>query len=204
FSRAWRARFSFRDCAKITQPPAPFHVTPRGFAGPNLLAMILFEKFGQHQPLNRQSERYAREGIDLSVSTLADQVGICTLLLQPLHELIEAHVLGAERLHGDDTTVPILAKVKTVTGHIWPYVADDALLGGHAPPAAVYYASRDRSQEHPERHLSGFTGILQADAYSGYNALYHPSRVPDAITPALCCSHARLHFFELVHIAANP
>jgi transposase len=95
-----RERFSCRACETITQPPAPFHVTPRGFAGPNLLAMILFEKFGQHQPLNRQSERYAREGIDLSVSTLADQVGACTAALQPLHRLIEAHVLSAERLHG--------------------------------------------------------------------------------------------------------
>ena len=109
-----RERFSCRACETITQPPAPFHVTPRGFAGPNLLATILFEKFGQHQPLNRQSERYAREGIDLSVSTLADQVGACTALLQPLHRLIEAHVLAAERLHGDDTPVPILAKGKTV------------------------------------------------------------------------------------------
>src|SRR5215218_1215616 len=105
-----RERFSCRACEAITQPPAPFHVTPRGFAGPNLLAMILFEKFGQHQPLNRQSERYAREGIDLSVSTLADQVGACAAALQPLHALIEAHVLSAERLHGDDTTVPILAR----------------------------------------------------------------------------------------------
>ena len=198
-----REKFSCRDCEKITQPPAPFHVTPRGFAGPNLLAMILFEKFGQHQPLNRQSERYAREGIDLSVSTLADQVGACTLVLQPLHELIEAHVLGAERLHGDDTTVPILAKVKTVTGHIWTYVRDDRPFGGRAPPAALYYASRDRRQEHPERHLRGFTGILQADAYSGYNGLYDPSRVPGAITPALCWSHARRQFFELADIAAN-
>jgi transposase len=120
-----RERFSCRDCETITQPPAPFHVTPRGFAGPNLLAMILFEKFGQHQPLNRQSERYRREGIDLSVSTLADQVGACTTVLQPLHALIECHVLTAERLHGDDTTVPILAKGKTVTGHIWTYVRDD-------------------------------------------------------------------------------
>jgi transposase len=110
-----REKFSCRECEKITQPPAPFHVTPRGFAGPNLLAMILFEKFGQHQPLNRQSERYAREGIDLSVSTLADQVGACALVLQPLHALIETHVLAAERLHGDDTTVPILAKGKTAT-----------------------------------------------------------------------------------------
>src|SRR6201993_1917320 len=105
-----REKFSCRDCERITQPPAPFHVTPRGFAGPNLLAMILFEKFCQHQPLNRQSERYRREGIDLSVSTLADRVGACTTALQPIHALIERHVLSAERLHGDDTTVPILAK----------------------------------------------------------------------------------------------
>jgi transposase len=198
-----REKFSCRQCETITQPPAPFHVTPRGFAGPNLLAMILFEKFGQHQPLNRQSERYAREGIDLSVSTLADQVGACTTVLQPLHELIEAHVLAAERLHGDDTTVPILAKGKTVTGHIWTYVRDDRPFGGRAPPAALYYASRDRRQEHPERHLQSFTGILQADAYSGYNTLYDPSRAQGAITPALCWAHARRQFFELADIAAN-
>jgi hypothetical protein len=104
-------------------------VTPRGFAGPSLLAMILFEKFGQHQPLNRQSERYAREGVDLSLSTLADLVGACTTVLQPLHALIEAHVLGAERLHGDDTNVPILAKSKTIKGHIWTYVRDDRQRG---------------------------------------------------------------------------
>ena len=128
-------------------------MTPRGFAGPNLLAMILFEKFGQHQPLNRQSERYRREGIDLSVSTLADQVGACTTVLRPLHALIERHVLAAERLHGDDTTVPILAKGKTVTGHIWTYVRDDRPFGGRAPPAALYYASRDRRHEHPALHL---------------------------------------------------
>src|ERR1700760_1431211 len=103
-----REKFSCRDGETITQPPAPFHVTPRGFAGPNLLAMILFEKFGQHQPLNRQSERYAREGVDLSLSTLADLVGAYAAALRPLHRLIERHVLSAERLHGDDTTVPIL------------------------------------------------------------------------------------------------
>jgi transposase len=148
-----REKFSCRECETITQPPAPFHVTPRGFAGPNLLAMILFEKFGQHQPLHRQSERYRREGIDLSLSTLADQVGACTTALQPLHALIEAHVLAAERLHGDDTTVPILAKGKTVKGHIWTYVRDDRPFGGRAPPAALYYASRDRRHEHPVRHL---------------------------------------------------
>jgi transposase len=198
-----REKFSCRECEKITQPPAPFHVTPRGFAGPNLLAMILFEKFGQHQPLNRQSERYAREGIDLSVSTLADQVGACTAVLQPLHALIEAHILAGERLHGDDTTVPILAKGKTITGRIWTYVRDDRPFGGRAPPAALYYASRDRTHEHPARHLQNFAGILQADAYSGYNGLYDLSRAQGAITPALCWAHARRYFFELADIAAN-
>ena len=198
-----REKFSCRECETITQPPAPFHVTPRGFAGPNLLAMILFEKFGQHQPLNRQSERYSREGIDLSVSTLADQVGACTTVLQPLYALIERHVLAAERLHGDDTTVPILARGKTVTGHIWTYVRDDRPFGGRAPPAALYYASRDRRHEHPARHLRDFTGTLQADAYSGYNELYDPSRAQGVITSALCWSHARRQFFELADIAAN-
>ena len=198
-----REKFSCRECEKISQPPAPFHVTPRGFAGPNLLGMILFEKFGQHQPLNRQSERYRREGIDLSVSTLADQVGACTTVLQPLHALIERHVLAAERLHGDDTTVPILAKGKTVTGYIWTYVRDDRPFGSPAPPAALYFASRDRRHEHPVGHLRDFTGILQADAYSGYNELYDPSRASGAITAALCWAHARRQFFELADIAAN-
>src|SRR5258705_511935 len=154
--------------------------------------MMLSENFGQHQPLNRQSERYGREGIDLSVSTLADQVGACTMALQPLHALIERHVLAAERLHGDDTTVPILAKGKTVTGRIWTYVRDDRPFGGHAPPAALYYASRDRKHEHPVQHLQAFTGILQADAYSGYNELYDPSRSQGAITAALCWADARI------------
>ncbi|MEA2768427.1 MAG: transposase [Acetobacteraceae bacterium] len=198
-----RERFSCRNCETITQPPAPFHVTPRGFAGPNLLAMIMFEKFGQHQPLNRQSERYRREGIDLSLSTLADQVGACTTVLQPLHALIEAHVLAADRLHGDDTNIPILAKGKTIRGHIWTYVRDDRPFGSRAPPAALYYASRDRRHEHPVRHLRDFVGILQADAYNGYNELYGPSRSPGPITSALCWAHARRQFFELADIAAN-
>src|SRR5258708_1893348 len=198
-----REKFSCRSCETITQPPAPFHVTPRGFAGPNLLAMILFEKFGQHQPLNRQSERYAREGIDLSVSTLADQVGACAMVLQPLHALIEVHVLAAERLHGDDTTVPILAKGKTVKGRIWTYVRDDRPFGGRDPPAALYYASRDRRHEHPVRHLRDFAGILEADPYDGYNELHEPSRSPEPITSALCWAHARRQFFELAGIPAN-
>ena len=198
-----RERFSCRQCEAIAQPPAPFHVTPRGFAGPSLLAMILFEKFGQHQPLNRQSERYACEGVDLSLSTLADQVGACAAALRPLHALIEAHVLSAERLHGDDTTVPILAKGRTKTGRVWVYVRDDRPFGGTDPPAALFYASRDRTGEHPERHLTGWAGILQADAFAGYNRLYLADRKPGPIVEALCWSHARRKFFELADIAAN-
>ena len=113
-----REKFTCRDCEKISQAPAPFHVTARGWAGPSLLAMILFEKFGQHQPLNRQAERYTREGVPLSLSTLADQVGACCAVLSPLLQRVEAHVFAAERLHGDDTTVPVLARGKTDTGPI--------------------------------------------------------------------------------------
>ncbi len=130
-----REKFTCRHCEKISQAPAPFHPTPRGWAGPSLLAMILFEKFGQHQPLNRQAERYAREGVELSLSTLADQVGACVAALAPLHALIEAHVMAAERLHGDDTTVPVLAKGKTATSRLWVYVRDDR---GQRPPPQVH------------------------------------------------------------------
>ena len=198
-----REKFTCRQCETITQPPAPFHVTPRGFLGPSLLAMMLFEKFGQHQPLNRQSERYGREGIELSVSTLADQVGAATVALAPLHALIARHVMDAERLHADDTTVPILAKGKTDTGRIWTYVRDDRPFGGADPPAALYFASRDRRQEHPDAHLAGWRGILQADAYGGYNGLYDLARKAGAVTSALCWAHARRGFFELADIAAS-
>jgi transposase len=144
-----REKFTCRDCEKISQAPAPFHVLARGWAGPSLLAMILFEKFGQHQPLNRQADRYAREGVPLSLSTLADQVGGCCAVLAPLIWRIERHVLAAERLHSDDTIVPVLAKGKTDTGRCWVYVRDDRPFGGPAPPAAMFYYSRDRSGEHP-------------------------------------------------------
>ena len=160
-----REKFTCRDCEKISQPPAPFHATPRGWAGPSLLAMILFEKFGQHQPLNRQAERYAREGVDLSLSTLADQVGACTAALAPIHELIQQHVLTAERLHGDDTTVPLLARGGTRQARLWTYVRDDRPFAGDAPPAALFFFSPDREKTHPNRHLAGWSGILQADAY---------------------------------------
>jgi len=198
-----REKFTCRDCEKISQPPAPFHVIPRGLWGPSLIAMILFEKFGQHQPLNRQCERFALEGVEISLSTAADVVGTAVGVLKPLHDLLEAHVLAADRLHGDDTTVPVLAKGKTDTGRIWTYVRDDRPFGGQAPPGAVYYYSRDRRGEHPVAHLAGYTGILQADAYGGYNALYQPERSPGPILDALCWVHARRPFFVLSDIEAS-
>jgi transposase len=198
-----REKFTCRDCEKISQAPAPFHVIARGWAGPSLLAMVLFEKFGQHQPLNRQAERYAKEGVPISLSTLADQVGGCTAALTPLFKRLEAHVLSAERLHGDDTTVPVLAKGKTLTGRIWVYVRDDKPFGGQAPPGAVFYYSRDRAGEHPRAHLVNYSGIFQADAYGGYGKLYEPGRAPGPIMEAACWVHARRPFFVLADLAEN-
>ncbi|MDX8535967.1 IS66 family transposase [Mesorhizobium sp. VK25A] len=197
-----REKFTCRDCEAISQAPAPFHATPRGWAGPSLLAMILFEKFGQHQPLNRQAERYAREGVPLSLSTLADQVGAGAAALMPLFKRLEAHVLAASRLHGDDTTVPVLAKGKTDTGRLWTYVRDDRPFGGADPPAAVFYYSRDRRGEHPAAHLAGWSGILQADAFGGYGDLYATGRQPAPVLEASCWAHSRRKVFELADIEA--
>jgi transposase len=199
-----REKFSCRSCEKITQPPAPFHVIPRARAGASLLAMILYAKFGEHQPLNRQSEGYAREGIELDVSTLADWVGACSASLAPLLELIRRHVLAGERVHGDDTTVPVLAKQKTVIGRVWAYVRDDRPFAGPDPPAALFFYSRNRNGEHPNRHLAGYAGILQADAYAGFGDLYDAKRKPGPITEAACWSHSRRKFFELADLGKSP
>ena len=137
-------------------------------------------------------------------STLADQVGTCAGVLKPLYSLIEAHVLAAERLHGDDTTVPVLAKGKTITGRLWTYVRDDRPFGGPAPPAAVFYYSRDRTGEHPQRHLHTYAGIFQADAYGGYNKLYEEGRHPGLVLEAACWVHARRRFFVLADCCQRP
>ena len=197
-----REKFTCRDCEAISQAPAPYHPIPRAWAGPSLLAMIAFEKFGCHQPLNRQAERYAREGVPLSLSTLADQIGAVTVALAPLYRCLEAHVFAAERLHGDDTTVPVLAKGKADTGRLWAYVRDDRPFGGADPPAAVFYYSRDRRGEHPATHLDGWSGILQADAYGGYGDLYAAKRKPAPILEAGCWAHSRRKVFELADVEA--
>jgi len=198
-----REKFTCRDCEKISQAPAPFHVIPRGWAGPSLLAMILFEKFGQHQPLNRQVERYALEGVPIRLSTAADAVGAGCAVLEPLLRLVEAHVMAAERLHGDDTTVPVLALGKCDVGRCWVYVRDDKPFGGRDSPAAMFYYSRDRAGAHPQAHLSGYGGILQADAFGGYTKLYEPQRSPGPIQEAACWVHARRPFFAMADLEEN-
>ena len=192
-----REKFTCRGREKISQRPAPFHATPRGswpaIAGGNDPVRQVRYRI----PLNRQSARFKCEGIDLPLSTLADQVGHGTFAVMPLFHLIERHVLAAERLHGDDTTIRILAKGKCTTGRIWTYVRDDRPFAGPAPPAAVYYASSDRRGEHPQKHLAAFAGILQADCYNGFEPLFDPQKKVLPITPAFCFAHARRGFFEL-------
>ena len=199
-----REKFSCRACEAITQPPAPSHPIARGRAGPKLLAHILFAKYGLHLPLNRQSDVYAREGIDLDVSTLADWVGATAATLMPLVEVIRAHVFAAKRIHADDTTVPVLAKNKTRTGRLWTYVRDDRPFGGPDPPAAVFFYSRDRGGEHPEQHLASYTGLMQADAYAGFNRLYEANRKGGSIVEAACWAHARRKLFDLACLNKGP
>jgi transposase len=198
-----REKFTCRDCEKISQEPAPFHTIPRAFAGPSLLAMIACDKFSQHQPLNRQSERFALEGIPLSVSTLADLIGATCVALEPVYTFIGTMVFTGGRVHGDDTTVPVMARGQTDTARVWVYVRDDRPFGGSGPPCAVFYYSRDRAGIHPQTHLAGYSGIFQADAYGGYNKLYAPNRSPGPITEAACWAHGRRKFFELADIARN-
>jgi transposase len=166
-----REKFYCRVCESITQPPAPSHPISRGRAGPMLLAHVLFSKYGLHLPLNRQSATYAREGVELDVSTLADWVGACAATLMPMVEAIRAHVFAAERIHADDTTVPVMAKGKTRTGRLWTYVRDDRPFGGSAAPAAALFYSPDRGGEHPGQHLANYAGLMQADAYAGFNTI---------------------------------
>jgi len=199
-----REKFSCRSCETISQPPAPFHPIARGRAGPGLLAHILFAKYGLHLPLNRQSVTYAREGIDLDVSTLADWVGACAATLMPLVLAVRDHVFTAERIHADETTVPVQAKGKTRTGRLWTYVRDDQPFAGTDPPAAAYFYSPDRGGKHPEEHLATYAGLMQADAYSGFNRLYEAARKPGPIIEASCWAHARRKFFDLARINKAP
>ncbi len=199
-----REKVSCRSCETISQAPAPFHPIARGRAGPGLLADIAFAKFGLHLPLHRQSRNFAREGVALDVSTLADWIGAVAAALRPLVEAIEVHVRDAGRIHADDTPVPVLARGKTRTGRLWTVVRDDRPFGGADPPAAAYFYSPDRSGAHPQAWLSEFAGIMQADAFSGFGRLYRPGREAGEIVEAACWAHARRKFFELADLKKAP
>src|SRR6201998_328116 len=134
---------------------------------------------------------------------MADAVGSVCAVVDPLLRLVEAHVMAAERLHADDTTVPVLAKGKTDTGRCWIYLRDDRPFGGTDPPAALFYYSRDRRGEHPQAHLARYAGILQADAYDGYTQLYLAGRAPGPIREAACWAHARRPFFVMADLEEN-
>ena len=172
----------------------PLNRQSETFARPAMLPL-------QHRSLRDRIDRSAVNGIELDVSTMADWVGACTAALAPLTALIEAHVMAAERIHGDDTTVPVLARGKTTTGRLWTYVRDDRPFGKPEPPAAVFHCSRDRRGEHPNKHLAGYAGILQADAYAGFNDLYHPGRKPRPLTKVGYWAHGRRKLFDLAQVA---
>jgi len=198
-TRHVRPKLSCRGCEAIAQAPAPSLPIHRGLAGPGLLAHVLVAKYADHLPLYRQAEIYARAGIDLDRSTLADWVGQTARLMRPLVEAVGRHVMTAERVHADDTTVPVLdpGRGKTKTGRLWCYARDDRPFGGQAAPAVLYCFSPDRKGEHPRQHLAGFRGILQADGYAGYAGLYE-----HGVTEAACWAHARRNFFD-VHAATR-
>jgi transposase len=203
-TRHVRPKLSCRACETIAQAPAPSLPIYRGLAGPGLLAHVLVAKYCDHQPLYRQAEIYARDGIDLDRSTLADWVGQTARLMRPLVEAVGAHVMAADRVHADDTTVPVLdpGRGRTKTGRLWSYVRDDRPFAGPAPPAVLYHYSPDRKGEHPREHLMSFRGILQADGYAGYAGRDWPkvpsgkagwngkARVYDrGVTEAACWAH---------------
>ena len=199
-----REKLVCRACETITQPPAPFHPIARGARRAGVAG---------HDPGRQVRPALAAEPAKRGVRPrghrtrhlhLGRLVGACTATLSPLVALIRDHVLAAERLHGDDTTVPVLAKGKTRTGRLWAYVRDDAPFGGPAPPAALFHYSPDRRGEHPQQHLATYAGILQADAYAGFGELYHPGRKPGPVTEAGCWAHGRRKLFDLAQLSRAP
>ena len=197
-----RPKFSCTACQTITQAAAPSRPIARGVAGPGLLAHVLVSKYLDHLPLYRQSEIYARDGVELERSTLADWVGGAAKLLDPLVAALGRHVLSADKLHADDTPVPVLApgNGKTKTARLWVYVTDERPMAGQAPPAVWFQYSPDRKGERPQAHLKEFSGILQADGYAGFDALYEQGRVSEAA----CWAHARRKFFDLHTTTKSP
>ncbi len=199
--RQVRPKLACDACSTILQAPAPSRPIPKGLAGPGLLAQVLVSKYADHLPLYRQSEIYAREGVSLERSTLADWVGQSAALLKPLVERIGDYVLSGEKLHADDTPVPVLAPGlgKTQTGRLWTYVRDDTAAGRDEPGAVFFRYSPDRKGVHPQTHLQSFKGILQADGYAGFHHLYG-----EQIREAACWAHVRRKFYDLHQATKSP
>ncbi len=199
-----RPKFSCGRCAQIVQAPAPARPITRGVAGPGLLAHVLVSKYCDHLPLYRQAEIFAREGIDLDRSTLADWVGQSSALLEPLVDALSRHVLGATKLHADDTPVPVLCPGRGTTkqGRLWTYVRDDRPAGSEEPAAVWFAYSRNRKAEHPREHLANFRGVLQADGYCGFNGLYDRQEHP--LLEAACWAHVRRKFYDIHQATSSP
>jgi transposase len=197
-----RPKFACAGCARVVEAPAPARTIERGLAGPGLLAHVLVAKYADHLPLYRQSEIYAREGVELERSTLAGWVGAASELLAPLVDAVRKHVMSASKIHADDTPVPVLApgNGKTKTGRLWTYVRDNRPAGEDAAPAVWFAYSPDRKGEHPKQHLMNFRGALQADAYAGFHHLYESG----AIHEVACWAHARRKFHDIHVIHASP
>jgi transposase len=197
-----RPKLACAGCDRIVQAAAPSRPIERGMAGPGLLAHVLVSKYSDHLPLYRQSEIYAREGVELDRSTLADWVGGTSRLLAPLVEALRRHVMAGYKIHGDDTPVPVLepGRGKTKTGRLWTYVRDDRPAGDKTPPAVWYCYTPDRKGEHPQAHLRDFTGTLQADAYAGYERVYESGRILEAG----CWAHVRRKFYDLLVAHNSP
>ena len=197
-----RPKLSCRLCETIVQAPMPSLPIERGRPGPGLLAHVLVAKYADHLPLYRQSGIYAREGVELERSTLADWVGRSAALLDPLVMVLRKEIMASDVLHGDDTPVPVLAPGlgKTRTGRLWTYVRDERPHGGHRPPAAAFFYSPDRKGEHPRDHLKSFKGVLHADGYAGFNAVFETGKV----TEAACWAHVRRKFFDVQAANGSP
>lgn len=197
-----RPAFSCRACEAMTQAPMPSLPIERGRPGPGLLAHVLVSKYCDHLPLYRQSEIYARDGLDLPRGLLAGWVGKAAALAEPMAAFIGRHALSGARVHADDTPMPMLApgRGRTQTARAWAYLRDDRPFGGRDPPAVLYEFTPDRKGEHPQWRLREFRGILQADAYSGFNALYESGRVVEAA----CWTHARRYFHDELLANGSP
>ena len=197
-----RPKLACAQCARIVQLPAPSRPIARGLAGPGLLAHILVAKYADHLPLYRQSQIYARAGVALERSTLADCVGGAAALLEPLVEALARYVVATPYLHGDDTPVPVLepGRGKTKIGRLWTYVRDGRPWAERAAPAVVFRYSPDRKGEHPQLHLRRFSGVLQADGYAGFDRLYQDR----CIREAACWAHVRRKFYEIYESNGSP